>query len=505
MVSKMESTKKNVSSKKNAKKVLFSETTKRKLLFAGVISAVVIICGGYFAYTIGLPAKILTGATIAGENISVVEFNYNFNTLYASHVSAGDISTDTNLDSILNQETGQTYREYISEEAAIKIQAYILLNEAAKADGFKPKTVEKQVDAFVDSARTEATLRGVTADQLLTRRYGVGTTVRIIKNIMTRELSAQEYSEYLKQTKYALTQDEMMAMYQASPSDYETVSYHFYAFPGSTDAAATEAEKATALAAAKVLAQGVMDASTDGQSFRDACEAAAGAAAASSFADGADPTIRENDPKSMFSFNTEFSDFLFSPDRKNGDTTLIEADNVVYAVYFLSRQLDETQAVSFRSLTIDASTDLGASVEEIQAAKDAAALKAEKYKSQVTDENSFISLVKKYADANSATGGGLVVGLTAERLVSDPATATAETLALSDWLFSADRKPGDMTIIPGGTAYTLFYFQKSLPAWQETLFEENISNQYNAWMTALVAEPGNGYKINYDMLKFATY
>ena len=88
-------------------------------------------------------------------------------------------------------------------------------------------------------------------------------------------------------------------------------------------------------------------------------------------------------------------------------------------------------------------------------------------------------------------------------MVSD--TETDETKALSAWLFSADRKTGDMIIIPGTDSVTLYYFQNTLPAWQQSLLTGNESTEFNTWYTALVAEAGNGYNINKGNLKFATY
>ena len=504
MVPNMENAKKNISSKNNNKKVLLNDQVKRKLLIAGIIAAVVIICGGYFTYMTGVPAKILAGATVAGQEIKVNEFNYQYFQVYNSYINYGSITKETNLDSVMNTTTGQTYREFIYDQTAQKLQKMILLNDAAKKDGFKPVTVERQIKGFVASARSYAKTKKQTADQILKSRYGAGSTVRDVEQFMRRELTAQEYTAYLMQTKYSLTTDEMTAMYTKSPSDYENATFHFYIFPGSSDATATDADKKAALDAAKKLAQGVVDTTTDAKSFRDASAKAAGAAAATQFADNADPTLYSNITKATISAsNTDLSDFLFSADRKPGDTTVLTSESGAYAVYFESRQLDETPSVSYRSLILDSAAPLGATADKVQAAVDKATAKANEYKTQITDENSFIGLVKKYSDINSAFSGGLVSGVTAASLVSD--TETDETKALSAWLFAADRKPGDMIIIPGTDTVTLYYFQQSLPAWQETIFEGNVSTQFDTWFKGLAAEAGNGYSINVGNLKFATY
>jgi hypothetical protein len=504
MVSNMESTKKNVSAKKKTKKAFVSSSAKRKILMASIISAVVLICGAYFTYSIGLPAMVLNAGTIAGTDIKVNEFNYYFSQIYGTYINYGMITQDTDLDSVYDQTTGKTYREFLYEQTAAKMQNIILLNEAAKKDGYKPQSVDRQVDAFIESMREYAKTYNRTADQVLSSRYGRGATVRTVMQYMSKELAAEEYSNYLMQTKFVLTQDEMLAMYEATPTDYNNASFHLYYFSGSSDAAATDEEKAAALAQAKETALGVIAASTDPKAFRDACKEAAGETAASLFADDNDPTLQENITKSEVSTqNADLADFLFSADRVQGDKTIVETDQGVYVVYFLSTQLNELPVATYRSLSIPLDTKTGATPEEVQAAVDAAKQVAEGYMTKVTDENSFISLVKKHADVSLAASGGYQNGVTADSLVSEE--TTEENTALSAWLFSEDRISGDMTIIPGTNAVTLYYFVQTIPEWQSTLLQTHINTSYNEWMDAYMAEPGNGNIINFDTIKFASY
>lgn len=500
----MESTKKNVSAKKKTKKVFVSSSAKRKILMASIISVIVLVCGGYFSYSIGLPAMVLSAGKIAGTDIKVDEFNYHFSEIFSTYSQYGIIPEDVDFDSVYDPTTGKTYREFLYEQTAAKIQNIILLNEAAKKDGFKPQSVDRQVDAYIESIREYAKTYNRTADQVLTSRYGRGATVRSVMQYMSRELAAQEYSNYLRQTKFVLTQDDMLAMYDAAPSDYNKASFHLYFFPGSSDATATDEEKAAALAQAKETAQGVIAAATDPKAFRDACKEAAGDMAETLFVDDADPTLQENITKSeVMTQNEALAEFLFSADRVEGDKTSIETEQGVYVVYFLSTQLDEIPVATYRSLSIPLNTKIDATAEEIQAELDAAKQTADGYMTKVTDENSFVSLVKKYADINSASAGGYQDGVTADSLVSEE--TTEENAALSAWLFSDDRKAGDMTIIPGTYSVTLYYFVQTLPEWQATLMQTHINTSYNAWMDAYMAEPGNGYTINYDAIKFASY
>lgn len=490
----MERSKTNMSSKKKAKKPLIQASTKYKLLVAGIITAVVLAVGGYLVYQTALPARILTGATIAGESVKVNEINYHFNQSYSMYYQYGIITSRDDLDTAFDETTGQTYGDYLYEMAAQTQQSVVLLNQEAKKAGFVAESVDRQVDEYIQTIRDYASTNNTTADQVLKGQYGAGITVRDVKNFMTRELTAQEYTEYLKQTEYTMTEEEMQAAYDAAPEDYDTVTFNAYLVAGQYDAAATADEIALAVTAASEKAQTILDATTDAKSFHDASEAAAGTDGASGFADDADPTIFEDINKSYItSYLTEdIAAYLFDADRKAGDKEIITTDTGAYAVYFQSRQLDEAESASYRILTLD-DTDVAA-----------AKAKLEEYKTSVTDEASFISLAKKHSeDSATAYKGGLVSDVTAASF--DAAAATEQETALKAWLFSGERKAGDMVILETTESATLYYYQKSLPSWKAGLSTSNAATEYTAWYNALAAEEGNGYTLNKKALEFATY
>jgi len=490
----MDNKKKIVSSKKNTKKALVKDTTKYKILVGAIITFTVVLCGGYLVHQTGLPAAVLTGATVAGESVKVNELNYHFTEVYNMYVQYGILTSKADLAKVYDETTGQTYNDYLYGIAAQNQQNIILLNKEAKKAGYVAVAAAKQADDYIVTLREYAKTNNTTADKVLQSQYGRGLSVRDLKRFMTDELAAQEYTAYLKQTSYTLTEAEMQAMYEAAPSDYDTVTFNSFLISAGYDTTATDAQKADAVTLAGEQAQAILDASTDGQSFHDAAEAAAGTDGANSFADGADPTIYAKTSKANITsyLNTEIADYLYDDARVAGDKTVFTTDTGAYAIYFQSRQLDTDASASYRSLLVT-DTDIAA----------ARAL-AEGYQSSVTDESSFINLVKKHSDdSNTTAAGGLKTNVTAASIATDAPTE-AET-ALTAWLFSADRKAGDMTIIENVDGVTLYYFQKTLPSWEAALYESNASTEYTAWYSALAAEAANGYTLNLGTIKFATY
>ena len=490
----MDNAKKKVSSKKNKKTIRIKASTRYKIVVGSIITFVVIVVGGFLCYETGVPAHVLTGATVAGESIKVNEIDYHFYEAYNMYAQYGVITSKAQLDEVYDTSTGATYRDYLYELAVQNEQNIVLLNNEAKKAGFVSEVAARRVADYVKSLRTYASSNKTTADAVLKSQYGIGITLRDLESFMTRELTAEEYGEYLKQTKYELTEDQMKAMYAAAPENYDTITFSAYFVAASIDANATADQKASAVTSAKSTAQTIIGAAIDQQSFRDASAAAAGTAGASNFADDADPTLQTKSSKSSIenSFNKDVSAYLYSADRKPGDMTVITTDAGAYAVYFQSRQLDTDTSVSYRSLLI---TDTDTAT---------ARARVDEYQKQVTDEASFSELVKKYSDdSNTSIAGGLVSNATSATLVKESPTDQEKELA--DWMLSADRKPGDMKIIENIDGVTLYYYSKSMPAWEGALNTSNMSTEYQKWYTSLTGVAGNGYTINKGNLKFATY
>lgn len=544
---------------KKKKKATVAHTDRKvRLIVMASITAAVFITFSYIAYFTGLPAKVLTGVNVCGERVTVCELNYQYQNVYNNYLttlSNYGYSTDSfDVDAVMDETTGQTYKEYFYMSAAEKLQSIIVLNKAAEKSGYKYEAVEKQVDSFIDNIRTYASLYSMTADKWLENTYGPGSTVRSISNYLRRELQAQEYQAYLMQTQFVVSDDEVQTLYDAAPDDYDTVTFHAYFISAGLSGTETDTEEADLIAASAESAQAIIDAATDETAFVSACEVAAGDDGADSFADGEDPTIISEYSKTVISYYyPELSDWLFTADRQAGDKTVIETTSGTYAVYFVSRQLDQTQAAAYRSISI---SYYGDTDEEIAASCKEAQDTAAKYMDSITDEASFVSLVKKNSeDTSTLTEGGLVSDVLEQDLIDDAQeaadTAAEEAAAaatvtptptptptteagaldgvieqatsgtdsdttdstiitstpLSEWLFSEDRVAGDMTILTDETAstVTLYYFVSAEPQWMADAKSSMASDEYQTWITDKVSAAGDEILLHPRLIDFATY
>lgn len=493
----MDNNKSKSVSKKKSKQGLMNDQTKTRLIVGLVIAFFVISTVGYFSFTLGLPAKILSAGTVAGQEVKVTEMNYRFYEVLNMYRQYGMVTSLQDLDEVINEETGETYRDMIMNQAAQNLQRTKILAAEGRKNGFVAESVDARIEAFVESVRTYAQESNTTSDRMLQNQYGKGITLRDVKGYLKEEYYAEEYSEYLKQTSYSMTKEEMQAKYEADPMTFETVTYNSYLFASKVDATVTDEELIKkGNEEAKKLAEAVVAKSTDPATFLAACKEATGTESEADFAEGKDPTIFVDIEKSFTDvLDPTFTTFVFDPARAANDTAVIETKAGYYAVLFQSRNLDMTPSASYRVLTIEG-TDLAAAKTEIEG-----------YQAQVTDENSFIMLVKKNSDDATAYAGGYFAGITASATEADSATeaepATEYEKKLNEWLFAEGRKPGDMIVIENIDSVSLFYFTNIMPGWMSTLNTQNVNTEFEAWYTTLSADPLLGYTINEENIKFA--
>ena len=488
----MDMNKSSSAPRKITKKSLIGESLRTKLIAGVLIAFFAVVTIGYFTFSLGIPAMVLSGATIAGQDVKVNEMNYRFYEVFNMYRQYGAISSVEDLDVVVDEETGSTYRDTIMEMAAANLQRTKILYAEAQKSGYVSEDAQLRVDQYIENLTAYAQQSNTSPDKILASQYGIGMTVRVIKNILLEEYTAEEYAEHLKQTTFALTSEEMQAQYEANPTDYETATYNSYLFASKVPATETdEALIAAGKEEAKKNAEAVIAAAKDPATFLAACKEI-DVANEASFAEGADPTIYTDiDASYAKVIGEDLATFLFASDRAANDTAVVETPAGYYAVLFQSRGLDETPTTSYRVLTVE-NTDLAAAKTEVEG-----------YKTQVTDEASFVSLVKKNSDDAVAYAGGYYAGITQDTVAAD--SATEHELQLYAWLFSPERKAGDMVVIENIDSVSLYYFVTAQPKWQADMNTENANKEYEAWYQTLAKDPANGYTVNMNNIKFATY
>ena len=201
-------------------------SSKNVKIGVGITIGVIAVCIiGWFIYISGIIPQVLPGMTVYEtaadgvtlqkvESISVLETSYHFNEVFQQYAQYGYVTRD-NLDDVYDPATGETYRDLILQQAGMQVMNQILINRAAEQDGYLQYSQAAAI-AELQSQTIEmaATLYGYpSADQYLYSVYGTGMSMRIYKDILAKEILANEYQEYIGQFKFMPTQDEIQASF----------------------------------------------------------------------------------------------------------------------------------------------------------------------------------------------------------------------------------------------------------------------------------------------------
>ena len=503
--------------KSSARKAKFIITT------AMVVIILCIVC--WFVYITGILPKVLTGISITEtaadgtstqsvENISVLEANFKFKEVFSSFSNYYGVTED-NLDETASTDAttgeGTTYRDMIFQEAANELMNCIMVNRSAVANGFMDYSqAARYAELSSDQISSMATLYGYqTADQFLSAQYGTGMTLRDYKKFMTREVLTNEYEQYIRQFTYMPAADAILAEYDANSSEYIQADFNYYFVTAATD----DSGNVTGLDDAKAQAQAIADASTDSASFRQAVmdylTQSGDDTALDSFADDADPTLCENYTSSYTdSMAAGLTDFIFGDDTKVGDTIVIPSDNGAYVAILNDRGTDDSTTVAYRILTLDNNTTLDlTTADQASIQADAEAQVAALMPAPV-DSLGFYNLVKANStDTDAIIDGGYNSGITIDKFTStDDNQLTSDVVAAGEWLFDASRAQGDymVSLSEDNSTISVYYFEGSMPAWQNTARNNLINASVNTWSDS-IKSTNPQYTINKGLIERLAY
>ena len=260
------------------------------------------------------------------------------------------------------------------------------------------------------------------------------------------------------------TDEEINAWADANNRDLLKADYTYYNIPYGTGAYYTDET-------AKEMADKLLACTTEAEFVALAKE---GLLARKVYADEAtlEAQFAANYLRDNYTYREEdgFSEWLFSADRKVGDTTkVIRTDSLSYTVYFCRRPAARDESVA----TIDVRHILF--TKDKYGSDDAAKAKAEEvlqaWKDGAATADSFGALAKEYTEDSNGDKGGLYEGVTQGQMVE----------TFNDWCFDKTRKPGDTGIVKTDYGYHVMYFVKvGEVTWYNTAKETLESENYQA-------------------------
>ena len=415
-----------------------------------------------------------TVVIINGEDVSQIEFDYNYNVVknnyfnqYGSYLSLFGLDTSADLSTQMYSDT-LSWNDYFEQQAVDSIVRGKALRIEAEAEGFTYDVTEDYED-YKEGIKEVAESLGVSTKEYIQQAYGSYATMGRVEEYIKDSLFVNAYYDKISEEN-APSDDEIQAHYEADTDSYDSVDYYLTTVEAelptepteladpvdeteeteSTDGTESaeeeayepsEAEIEKAMADAKVLADAAVDTvTTDGE-------------------------LEEN--MQYTDITSLLREWLFDKARTEGDTTVIEdtTNNRYYVLSFVRRYLDETPSANARIImTADGIAD------EI----------LEEWKSGEATGESFGVLADKYNEGTSFTlEGGYYEAITAD--------GTQE--AMAEWLFDESRAAGDTTVVDtgDGNAYVLYYVGPNDPEWKLTVRDEILGETLENYLQEISA------------------
>ncbi len=430
------------------------EQRKEKLVWAVVLIALVCFIAYFPIRSYMVVNEVFV--RVNGEDISRVEFDYNYNVAknnyisqWGSYLSLFGLDTTSDFSQQMYSET-LTWEDYFEQETMNGIVRGKAMKAEAEAAGFTYDTKE-DYKLFEQNIKELASQAGLSTKDYVRQAYGDYATLGRLENIVKESIWVNAYYTQLSE-EMAPTDEEIQEYYEVDKNSFDSVDYYLttveaelptepteLADPVEEDAEADEAETAYVPSDAEIE-----KAMADAKVLADEAEATV----------ATDGELQEN--AKYYDTNSKIRDWLYDETRKEGDTTVVEdtVGNRYYVLSFVKRYLDETPSANVRIIAAPA--------EDGQAILD-------EWKSGEATETSFGALADEKNQGTSFTNeGGLYEGI-----------FRSGTLAAIDaWLFEEERAVGDTTVVTdesATTSYVLYYVGQNVPEWKLTAESEILT------------------------------
>lgn len=448
----------------------------RQITIFAVVLGVFLIVGILAAlfFQSGAPVKLLPAVTIDGKGYKLCEFNYYYYAYYNSYLDEHSEFREYMFDdstSLKDQpyDDHQSWFEYFEEQTVESMSSVLRTAALAEKEGFGLSTeAQKEIDTALEDIKSSADNAGISIDKYLENIYGSGMTEKLYRKHLTDSHLAAEYSDQIK-AGFRFSKDEIKAYYEEHLPEYTFVNYErFYVKASDIDTVPTEEEKQKAFS----IAQKIFDKVEKGGDLKES---------SSEFKDDGTYYAFED---AYYDPNFSYGEWLFSPDRKDGDANVIDDGSGYYVMVFQSRNESSYPTADIIDICfpVDAALEDSSSEDyedKVNQLYEESCAKAEElletWEKGNRTEESFEALASQNESASEADG--IFENLTRETLDD----------AINKWVFDNGRKPGDCSVIYTESGFHVIYYAgKGTEAWQVKAEEDMCTDAYEEWYQNLL-------------------
>lgn len=475
------------------------QKAKKHRIYAVVAVITAILVAALLIWDSGIIQRNAPAYTVSGQNYSVTDVDYYFFNEYNNVLSyASYYGLDTSV-SLKEQEIsdGQTWYDYLLEQAYSSLSDVSVLTKAAKEEGYTiSQEGQENIDNTIASIQSAADQYGITEASYLNYTYGRYMTPSAFEKAVTEYYLAQDYAAHVTDG-FEVTEEDMDSYYDENAATLDTFDYEAYLVTINLQTEYDDEGNALdydpdELAAAQETLK------TQADRLQAAMEAGDEEEVASIVSETGANDLSNLSSSSLAYYS--FGAWLSAEDRVAGDVGKVEETRTdsndeeylygYYVVKFNSRTLDEYYGVDFYNLLVqaealtsddadtadtDETTDAST---ETQYDWDAALEKAqgleEQWLADGGDADSFLAMAEENTEGSTTSYTNVAKG--------------AQNAEVDEWLFGTQHEVGDYDIIRDETlhGYRLVYFNgyNDLYYWQTIATDAIQSQRYQDWLTA---------------------
>lgn len=472
-----------------------SRDKRTNLLYAVLGVVCVALLAVVFMWNSGLLQRNATAATVKNTKYTTGDMQYFFNTAKQNTLTyyyqyLGMYPFDTSS-SLKNQEydstTGQTWFDYLMEQALTSAETFTALEAAARAEGFTmSEESQTYLDQELESLNSSWAAAGFSSvDAYIQSGYGPYMTYDRFAELCTLTVYVSDYIQS-KTDAISFSDADYEAYYQEnadSMDSFQITQFTFRATVPTTDEAGetiemTDEEKAAKLeeakAAVKAKAEELMDRLAAGEDAEKLAEEYEADLSSSSIGE-----VRLGS-----AVNSAYSEWALDEARQPGDVTMAEygasSNHYYYVARFEGRGRNEAPTNNVRHILIAPETDEGAekpTADKLAAAKAKAEELLDQWKKGEATEESFAQLaMTNSADTSSAVNGGLISNITA---------SSSYVENFKNWAIDPARQDGDTGLVESEYGWHIMYYLSDTPLWKQTADSALRNEEYLAWEESL--------------------
>ena len=412
--------------------------------------------------------------TIHGKDIPSDEFSFMYHfELLSEGVDLFAASTETMLSSPYpDDDSFPTYRDYFRYLTAQDLQKMEILYDDATAKGYQiePSHTDR-ANAYVDWLKSKAAELGVPLDTYIKGVFGTQVDEQCIIKVLAKKYFTDDYASDEKLSELSASDEQAEEAYSESRNIYDVVNYKLLRIN-------FELRDKAFIDTANLKAQQIIDAmGRDPSKFESEAAKIFPKGAAANTLEQEDSTLVPEARYDDFT-HTEFREWLFDDDRKDGDATIFpDEDGFPIILVFVSRHRMTSPMRSCYIMKVSSQTkdDQTPDISGTQAL-------AQKIFDYISDSNSCAQIENVFND--NVLSGQLEIQL------DDNIYYEKYPSSIAGWVFSDDRKFQDKTLIEeDGTFYVIFFISESNnPEWYDRVNSFIRMNNYQDFINSKQAD-----------------